>query len=143
MMRGKVTRVRADLSGLQKAVESYSIDNGKFPQYRSNDWKSDLYPLYIKQLIESGEYTYGQALKLRDPFYDEGLGYAPRYQFYRYFTAKMGSLGNNSQGDPVPPFDSYVVFSLGPDSEEESTWSARCAEPTGGSLAPWRSRAWS
>jgi len=108
LMRAKISSIRQELDNLALAVESYAIETGSYPEPVNPAWTSDLYPWYIKQLIDTGDLTQKGAREFLDQFAPND--WETRRRFYRYYT-----LMKNAAGDGVPPCDSFVLFSVGPD----------------------------
>jgi len=107
LLKAKVSGIRQELENLALAVESYAIETGSYPEPDNAAWTSDLYPWYVKQLIDTGELTEKGAREFLDPFAPSD--WDNRRRFYRYYTL------DRDLSDDVPPCDSFVLFSVGPD----------------------------
>lgn len=110
MLKAKISGIRQELSNLALAIESYAIDKGEYPEncMENSAWTSELYPWYIKQLIDNGDLTEKAGREYKDPF-------APRHWDKRRHFYSYCRMDKDKKGQGIPSTDSFVVFSVGPD----------------------------
>ncbi|MCD6385170.1 prepilin-type N-terminal cleavage/methylation domain-containing protein [Candidatus Sumerlaeota bacterium] len=113
-VRSKVSRTKADMRSLATAIESYAVDNNKYPPDIENGW-----PWYITRVL-STPIAYITSTVLYDPFRKHllarGSTYWGRYRFvnYRANIEGWGGLGPNYPGwRPASPSPSDPMWQEG------------------------------
>ncbi len=109
-IRAKIARVHADMKGLATAIESYRIDNNKYPFFDEYNLGGSYNPITYRLIPLTTPVAYVSNLSLEDPFLEVqgGEGYTddlPRFS-YNYRSYESEKIGG---------WKVWCLNSLGPD----------------------------
>ncbi len=121
-MRAKVSRAQADERNLATALESYRIDNNRYPPASLADGTTRI-TVYQRWAKLTSPVSYMASVPF-DPFFDRGAEIPSIWggPVYEYFERDVSKLSTNPWGPSAREKQArYFIKSFGPDKENSST----------------------
>src|SRR5690606_33248890 len=137
--RAKVPRLKADMRTAAVGMESYYVDNNKYPWDANHDGLTPGLGLlgpnawfFTRQVRLTTPVSYLTSVNLPDPFYQDTdtVEGGQKVESWRYYNMGYGDRGNNwgegvapavngRAGRNVLPIPGYMFYSYGPDRQTQ------------------------
>ncbi len=118
-VRAQVTRAQADLRNLTTAMSTYAVDHGTYPPnynfVTGATGNHSMYQLFLTTPISYIASIPEDYFRSTSPYEDQRWYTDAALGIYVYINYPINKIHETSDARNKPPFDSYLMWSFGPD----------------------------